>query len=236
MLNGPILQKIWSYILPVLDEYCEVNGDIQVGNASYTQLRERVPVLLSDIMEGAKRVKRIVDELKDFARQRSPHLSDMVEINEVVDKSLGLVNNMIKKSTNHFEVNYGVDIPKFIGNIQRIEQVIINLVINACEALPDTEHSILVSTAYDEQSDNVEIKVRDHGEGMPPEILERIGDPFFTTRRDTGGTGLGLAIATRICKDHDGAIEFDSVPNQGTTVTVRLPVRHPAVDGKEVKK
>ena len=73
MLNSPILHKIWNDISPFLDEYCEKYGDIQVGSATYTQLRERVPVLLSDITEGAKRVKRIVDELKNFAQEKTCH-------------------------------------------------------------------------------------------------------------------------------------------------------------------
>ncbi|MBW2145060.1 MAG: GHKL domain-containing protein [Deltaproteobacteria bacterium] len=133
------------------------------------------------------------------------------------------VSNLLKKATRHFSVGYAANLPGIKGNTQHIEQVAINLIINACEALPDNEHSIQVSTEYDPKSDSVVVKVRDQGEGMFPEVLERIGDPFFTTKRDGGGTGLGLAISTRIINDHGGKIEFDSAPGEGTTVTVTFP-------------
>jgi polar amino acid transport system substrate-binding protein len=87
-----------------------------------------------------------------------------------------------------------------------------------------------VSTGYDESSKSVVMKVSDQGEGMLPEVLERIGDPFFTTKRDTGGTGLGLAISKKIIEDHGGKIEFDSVPGEGTTVKVMVPASHTAND------
>ena len=227
MLNSPILHKIWNDITPVLDEYCQMHGDIRMGNATYTQLGKRVPVLLSDITEGSKRVKRIVDELKNFAQQRPFNLSDRVDLNKTVKTAVGLVSNLIKKATNNFEVGYGENLPIFKGNAQRIEQVAINLIINACEALPDKEHTVGVSTAYDANSDSVVIKVRDQGRGMSSNVLERIGDPFFTTKRDTGGTGLGLAISKKIIEDHKGTIEFDSVPGEGTLVHIMIPVSRP---------
>ncbi|MBW2216586.1 MAG: PAS domain S-box protein [Deltaproteobacteria bacterium] len=226
MLNGPMLQKIWGGILPVLDDYCKEHGDIHISNMSFSQLRERVPVLLSGITEGTKRVKRIVGELKNFAQQRPSDLSEEVNINKTVKKAVVFSSNLSKKATNHFHVEYADSIPSFKGNTQRIEQVAINLIINACEALSDNKHSVRVSTAYDEGSDSAVMTVSDQGEGMLPEVLERIGDPFFTTKRDIGGTGLGLAISKKIIEDHGGKIEFDSVPGEGTTVKVMVPASH----------
>ncbi len=223
MLNGPILQKIWTDTSPILDDYCKEHEDIRVAGVSYSQLSKRVPVLLSDIIEGTKRIKRIVDELKNFARQGPSTLTDDVDINKVVKKAVRFVSNLLKKATRHFSVGYAANLPGIKGNTQHIEQVAINLIINACEALPDNEHSVQVSTEYDHKTDSVVVKVRDQGEGMFPEVLERIGDPFFTTKRDGGGTGLGLAISTRIINDHGGKIEFDSAPGEGTTVTVTFP-------------
>lgn len=230
MLNSPILHKIWNDISPVLDEYCEKNGDIRVGSSKYTQLRERVPVLLSDITEGTKRVKKIVDELKNFSRQKPSDLSEDVDINEAIKTAVGLVSNLIKKATKHFKAEYYENIPLFKGNIQRIEQVAINLIINACEALSNSECATSVSTSYDANSDSVVMSINDEGEGILPEVLERIGDPFFTTKRDTGGTGLGLAITSRIIEDHAGTIEFYSVPGEGTTVKVMIPASHTVND------
>ena len=231
MLNAPIFEKVWNSVTPILEEYCRSNGDFRVSGMSYTQLEERMPLLLKDIKEGAMRVKRIVEDLKDFARQGPSDLTDMVDVNSTIKAAVGLVSNQIKKSTDYFEVEYGLDIPKFKGNTQRIEQVIINLLVNACQALPDKERSIQISTAYDEESSNVLVQVRDQGVGMSAEVLQRIKDPFFTTNRESGGTGLGLVISERIIEDHCGSMKLDSSPGKGTTVTVSLPA-NPSSEGR----
>lgn len=231
MLNAPIFEKVWNSVTPILEEYCRTSGDFRISGMSYTQLQERVPLLLKDIKEGAMRVKRIVEDLKDFARQGPSDLTDMVDVNSTIKAAVGLVSNQIKKSTDYFEVEYGLDIPKFKGNTQRIEQVIINFLVNACQALPDKERSIQISTAYDKEPSNVLVQVRDQGVGMSAEVLQRIKDPFFTTNRESGGTGLGLAISERIIEDHGGTMKLDSSPGKGTTVTVSLPA-NPSSEGR----
>ncbi|MDM8525446.1 ATP-binding protein [Desulfococcaceae bacterium HSG8] len=224
ILNTPILQKVWTSVLPVLDEHCQKYPDFRVGAMNYTRIRERIPRLLSDIADGARRVKDIVYDLRDFARERPSEMSDMVDVNNVVRKSAGLVSNLIRKSTDHFSVNYAPNLPVFRGNAQRIEQVVINLVMNACQSLSDSQHPVSVFTGYDTESASVFIEVRDEGCGIPPEVFQQIKDPFFTTRRDDGGTGLGLAISDRIIEDHGGTSEFMSAPGEGTTVRIAFPV------------
>jgi polar amino acid transport system substrate-binding protein len=223
MLNGPILQKAWQGVRPILDEHFRANGDFQIANMPYTQLSERIPLLVSGITEGAKRVKAIVSDLKEFARQSPAELRDDVNVKKAVKTAVGLVSNVIKKSTNRFAAVYGPDLPLIKGNIQRIEQVIINLLVNACEALSNNQQAIEVSTTYDSDRDCVVLKIKDEGEGMSHEVLQRIKDPFFTTNRESGGTGLGLAISDKIITDHGGAMVFDSVLGQGTSVMLFLP-------------
>jgi PAS domain S-box-containing protein len=224
MLNAPILGKVWSSVTPLLDKICREDGDFHVGNMSYSQLRELVPVLLSDIEDGAMRVKGIVGDLKDFARQTPSEMNDVVDINTAVSKAIALVKNLIKKSTNHLLVDYGENLPQFKGNAQRMEQVVINLLVNSCQALKDSEQSLKVTTGHNKRSSKLVVEIRDKGVGMPPEVLKRIKDPFFTTKRDDGGTGLGLSISDRIIQDHGGTIEFSSQSNKGTTVKVSLPI------------
>lgn len=224
MLNAPTLQKAWAGIKPILDEYYRQKGDFQIAYMSYTELGKEIPALLSDIVDGTKRVKSIVNDLQEFSRQAPPELGDKVDINAVTKHAAGLVSNLIKKSTIRFSVSHESHIPTFKGNAQRIEQVIINLMVNACQALSSKEQAITVATRYSSKSDSVVVEVRDEGNGMPSDVLERIRDPFFTTKRRTGGTGLGLAISDRIVQDHGGTMEFVSAPAQGTTVTICLPV------------
>jgi len=224
MLNAPILQRVWKSIDPVIQKHCMENGDFKVGSMNYSQIQERIPLLMEDIADGAKRVKVIVDDLKNYARQAPPEMNDSVDVNQAVTKASGLVSNLIKKSTDKFSVDCENGLPKFRGNSQRIEQVIVNLMVNACQALTKSSQPISVSTFFDTQAKTVCIRISDGGEGMSEETIEQITDPFFTTKREKGGTGLGLSISDKIVQDHGGFMTFESEIGKGTSVTVSIPV------------
>ena len=224
MLNAPILDRVWRSIVPILDDHMHANGDFKVGQMNYSQLKQRIPTLVGDIHDGADRIKSIVSDLKDYARPTPGTLEDTIDINRVCNKAVGLVSNLIQKSTQQFQANFSDDLPTFRGNAQRIEQVIINLLVNACQALKSTQQSIRLATFADPQRQHVRVTVHDEGAGIAANIMDRIRDPFFTTKRESGGTGLGLAIVERIVSEHGGHIRFTSVPNQGTTVEVTFPV------------
>jgi polar amino acid transport system substrate-binding protein len=173
------------------------------------------------------RVGRIVGDLKDFSGQRPSGLQDVVDINSAVKKSTTLVATMIKKASSEFHAHYAEHLPTFCGNAQRIEQVIINLLVNACQAMAEKRHLLRVTTGYDASSHCVYVEVEDGGCGMEPEIISRITDPFFTSKRDSGGTGLGLSISDTIIREHGGRLEFRSAPGAGTVATMWIPCRSP---------
>jgi signal transduction histidine kinase len=152
-------------------------------------------------------------------------MMQIVNLNMVVKSSLILLGNMVKRATDNLTVELSPRIPTFHGNTQRIEQVVVNLVQNACQALENRSRVISISTDYDEERQRVVLEVRDQGEGIPPENLTKICDPFFTTKREGGGTGLGLSVTSTIVKDHHGELEFHSEPGNGTTVRVLFPVQ-----------
>lgn len=106
--------------------------------------------------------------------------------------------------------------------MQQLEQVIVNLIHNACDALASPDQSISITTKRI-ANNRVAFVIVDQGSGISPDNLAKITDPFFTTKRDTGGTGLGLSISAGIVKDHGGELQFVSEVNKGTTVTVVLP-------------
>jgi polar amino acid transport system substrate-binding protein len=144
-------------------------------------------------------------------------------VNGVVQAAIRLVEPSIRKATRRFEVRYAPDLPRVRGNAQRIEQVMVNLVLNACEALPGPERAVSVATGVEGDRKTVWVRVVDEGAGIAPEHLPRLTDPFFTTKRDAGGTGLGLSVSAGIVKEHGGTLEFRSHPGEGTTVTLSLP-------------
>jgi len=224
MLNTPLLLEAWESILPILNDYYQQQGDFVVGGLQYSEMREHVPVLFSGIVDGAKRIKNIVQELRDFARQHPGELMEDIDINAVVHSALTLVSNMIKKTTDRFDVKYGSALPKLRGNFQRLEQVVINLIQNACYALPDKNRGIFVSTSYDIASSVLQVIVQDEGKGIPPDMMKHIMDPFFTTKRDEGGSGLGLSISNNIINEHGGRLIIASKEGEGTTARVVLPL------------
>jgi two-component system, NtrC family, sensor kinase len=183
-----------------------------------------VPELLDLIHQGAQRIKTIVEDLKSYSRQTPTRLDEQIDINRVVENSIRFTHDLISKATDRFSVNLEQRVPTFTGNRQRIEQVLINLLVNACEALTDRSRAITVETAFDASTCQVICSVRDEGEGVSEENLMQLTDPFFTTKRDTGGTGLGLSVSAGIIDMHGGNIDIAPNPDKGITVTLGFPV------------
>jgi polar amino acid transport system substrate-binding protein len=150
-------------------------------------------------------------------------MNQMVRINAVVDAATLILGSLIKKSTDRFSFESGSGIPPVKGAFQKIEQVVINLISNACQALTDRNQAVTVTTAFTRERGRVIVTVKDEGAGISPENLKHIMNPFFTTKRDSGGTGLGLAITYNIVKEHGGELTIESVPGKGTIATVSLP-------------
>jgi polar amino acid transport system substrate-binding protein len=224
LLNMPILREVYRDAEELLEAQYLNDGDFTLGGLPYSRMRDEVPHLLEEMQEGANRIKRIVEELKDFARLDTSAAVEPVDVNAVVKAAVRLVDSSLRSSTKCFEVGYAPSLPAVLGNAQRIEQVVINLILNACQALPDTEHGISLRTCHDEVAGAVMLTVTDEGTGISPEHLSHLADPFFTTKRESGGTGLGLSVSATIIKEHNGSLEFASTPGVGTTVTLTFPV------------
>ena len=123
-----------------------------------------------------------------------------------------------------FDQHRHSSLPAITGNAQRLEQVVINLIVNACQALQDKDRAIRLVTRVDAAQQWIALEISDEGCGIDKADLARITDPFFTTRREQGGTGLGLAISQRIVQDHGGRMIFESTRGKGTAVLVEFPV------------
>ena len=223
LLNLPVVREAYHDVDAILEEHYRKQGDFTMGGLPYSRMREEIPHMLDDMLTGTQRIRRIVDELRDFARQGPTDLSAGVDLNEVVATAIRLVDGTIRHATDHFEVRYGKQLPAFVGNAQRIEQVIINLLLNACQSLEGSGKSIRIRTSLT-NSDHLCLEVQDQGRGIASDDIPRLSDPFFTTRREEGGTGLGLSVSASIVQEHDGTLTFDSRPGRGTTATLILPL------------
>jgi polar amino acid transport system substrate-binding protein len=155
-----------------------------------------------------------------------------VDLNEIAKAAVRLNHNKIKNATRNFSTDLAPNLPPIRGNRQRLEQVLINLIQNSCEALASQDAAISLASRYDANSDEVEVLVHDQGTGIAEEIINRITDPFFTTKRSYGGTGLGLSVSAGIIKEHQGRLRFSSSPEAGTTATISFPAWREERDDK----
>jgi len=225
MVNAPIIAKICKTIEPILEEHYQSHGDFYIApRIKYSEMNKNIHGIISGILEGAQRIDHFVKELKNFSRPTQATKEPGIDINKVIHGAITLLAKLIKDSTKHFQINLDESIPKIKGNFHRLEQVVINLIENSCQALENQEQEIAISTLYDSTTQQVIIRLEDKGIGMTSETIKRIKNPFFSTKRDCGGTGLGLSISSKIVEDHKGNLEFQSTPGKGTIAKVYLPI------------
>ncbi|MCB1852266.1 MAG: PAS domain S-box protein [Gammaproteobacteria bacterium] len=221
--NASLVAKAWRDITPILNEYYQENGDFAVGGLPFSAVRETFPKLLSDISDNAERIRRIVLNLKHMARQDPGEYSEDVDIQQVMETSMMILHNQIQKHTDSCSVNIPEKLPKVKGNSQQLEQVFINVLLNALQSLSDRTQSIQIDVIHRLENACIDIEVRDEGRGISERDLGRLTEPFFTTRNETGGTGLGLSISRSIMEKHGGRLLFESEVGKGTKVTICIP-------------
>lgn len=223
LVNATIMRDAWNQVTPILKEYQRENGEFNLVGMPFTKMMERADSLYAGILDGSRQIKHIVQSLKEYAGEDPGERNQDVSLNAVVEAAVTLLTNLIRKHTSNFSVTYADLVPAVRGNFQQLEQVVINLLQNACQALSDSSQAVTLQTGVDEASGRVFVRVIDEGEGISAEHLQRVVDPFFTTKRDRGGTGLGLSISSRIIQEHGGTLEFKSQEGEGTTASIYLP-------------
>jgi signal transduction histidine kinase len=169
------------------------------------------------------RIKDIVDNLRDYAREDTVSIRTSININEIVLYAISLLDSQIKKMTTNLNVDLAEYLPPVKASAQQIEQVIINLILNSLQALRDKKKEVLISTAFDKNSRAVIVSIRDEGIGIPSDFVSHIREPFYTTKSGSGGMGLGLFISHSIIEKHRGSLEFESRMDEGTTAVIKLP-------------
>jgi PAS domain S-box-containing protein len=240
-INNPIgyvhsnigtLEGYLGDLFRVLDAYQAVDGALTSCDAEMVRalckeidldfLRHDIPQLMQESKEGISRVKKIVQDLKDFSHVDASQEFVLADLHAGIDSTLNIVAN---------EIKYKADVVKEYGNIPEVEclpsqinQVVMNLCVNAVHAMGPARGTITIRTGC--ADDKVWIEVADNGSGIPPEVLGRIFDPFFTTKPVGKGTGLGLSLSHGIVQKHGGRLEVDSELGKGTIFRITLPIRH----------
>lgn len=186
-------------------------------------LKEDIPALMQESKEGIVRVRKIVQDLKDFSHVEANPQWQFANLTRGIDSTLNVVNNEVKYKAEL--VKEYADLPDVQCMPSQINQVVMNLVVNAAQAIGAERGKITVRSGSG--VDSVWFEVADTGEGIPDEVLPRIFDPFYTTKPVGKGTGLGLSLSYGIIQKHHGKIDVQTEIGKGTTMRVTLPIRQP---------
>jgi PAS domain S-box-containing protein len=215
---GDGLQSIFA----VAESGEKVDDTIRIAGMSYGEFKDAAAAAVGDIESSTKRINHIVQELKRLVRGGGSTLFEQTDVNEVVTVVADLSKHSINKATDEFHLDLESHLPMIPADRIGLEQVILNLLQNACQALPSRDKAIEIRTTR--AADWIQIEVIDEGIGIPEENLSDIAESFFTTKGEAGGTGLGLSVSLRILKEHGGTLTFKSEVGHGTTAVARLPL------------
>jgi signal transduction histidine kinase/HAMP domain-containing protein len=187
------------------------------------EFRNRLPEMLSGIVKSSTLIDGIIKNLRDFSADAPGRGAALFDVNTAIRNAVDLMGAHIKRSTDRFTMELSSGLPRTRGSAQRLEQVFINLILNACQSLGGRDKAITVRSCPGETRATLRVMVCDEGAGIPAEILPRMGEAFLTTREASGGTGLGLHVSKAIVTAHDGTLELKSKQGVGTEAMVTLP-------------
>ena len=199
------------------------------AQAALMDLDENSPLRsdLDKIVEQVDRMDKIVKNIRFFAR-KSEFKLEVIDINKPIENSLMLLTQQLKVHNIQMNVSLGKNLPKIKGDANQLEQVFLNLISNARDAIDSSirlkSGKITIKTALNKDRKNIEVTFKDIGCGIPKKDLENVFNPFFTTKSPGGGMGLGLSIVYRIIENHQGKIEVSSLEGKWTKFRIVLPV------------
>lgn len=216
--NIQTLERFWEDLGPLLGEF-DI-GDEQVGR-KVEYIVEQMPGIMDGMRKGVHKISRIVDGLKGYCRTNGGNAC-AVDINECINSSLELCHNSLKYHV-RVEKDLADDLPTVGADAQQMEQVFVNLFVNASHAIDSSEEGLLEIRSY-VKGCKVVVEVADNGSGIAEEHIDEIWKPFFTTKDVDKGTGLGLYTIMNIVREHGGDIEAGNRECGGAVFTVVLPV------------
>jgi two-component system NtrC family sensor kinase len=213
-LAASVAHELNNPLTVILGVACLLRDQSEPGSKVETQL--------GVVSEQATRAGKIARSLLDFSRKRESR-HEPVNINVLVPRTLELMGAKLRRRSVQIETRLAPDLPAMLGDADQLTQVLINLVGNAADAMPDGGR-LVVATEVRPDTDSVVLSVSDTGTGISEAQLPHIFDAFYTTKPEGKGTGLGLSVTAGIVKGHSGTIEVESEPGRGTTMRVCLPL------------
>ncbi|MCF6286175.1 MAG: ATP-binding protein, partial [Candidatus Hydrogenedentes bacterium] len=206
LLSGNVqtLEKFW----PVVQQSLEQSAGESGADSRLDFILEEVPNILGGMRKGVVRISKIVKGLKTYSHREKSDDLEPVQINDAIHSSLELCENALKRTATT-KLKLASDLPEVMAAAHQLEQVFVNMIVNACDAMrPKAPGEITVTTRHED--DEIVVVFEDTGPGIPAEILEKIWDPFYTTKGIGKGTGLGLSISLGIIDNHGGSYRVEN--------------------------
>ena len=226
IFNIPILRDYLKKLIPIIDDHARNHQDFELFSMSYPEFRQDVFRILDNIEHASSRISETGSGFKEFVSIASAERRGWVDVGSVIGKSAALCRSQTRKTVRSFEVNIAEDFPLIFTDSVALEQVLVNLLINAAKAVDDENSWVMVSAKLgNTQQDDLIIEVSDNGCGMDEKTREMIFDPFFTTRVQDDGSGLGLFVSKNLIDKMGGRIEVESNLGVGSTFRIVLQRR-----------
>ena len=224
----PILRDYLHELIPIIDEYANGRADFEIANMTYDDFRQDLFRLIENITHGSGRIDSIVSQLKAFSHIQGRQKLAEISVGTVLERVITLADAQIKRMVKRFDKAIPAQLPVIVTDSHAIEQIVLNLLINACQAADKTDSWVSVKAGLPASPPYaLAIEVGDNGCGMEAETLRHIFDPLFTTKGPDTGTGLGLYVCHNLAEGIGAAIDVKSDPGAGSTFTLLLPdLRH----------
>jgi C4-dicarboxylate-specific signal transduction histidine kinase len=222
--NIPILKDYIEELVPIIDRFAAKRPDLEFCHMSYREFREDLFKLMDNIKNGAARISSFVSNLREFSQSDADLLKKNVDFKSVVEKVIAICGKKLNRTVNSIELNIPPNLPRIYTAPHAIEQVLLNLLINAAQAADKEDSRVILNISIGSTlQDHLIIDVIDNGGGIDDASKDRLFDPFYTTRMADGGTGLGLYVCHNLIQGLGGRIEVQSQPGKGSKFTVILP-------------
>lgn len=222
--NIPILRDYLKKLIPIVEEYGKLHQDLGLFGMSYPEFREDIFKLLDNIEHGSSRINSIASELREFSRKKDKNERVWLDIKQVIEKVVAICRAKIEKIVRSLEFNIPENLPPILADSETLEQILVNILINAAQAADKEDSWIRLSVQLGNTwRDHLIIEISDNGCGMDKETKGKIFDPFFTTKGPEEGTGLGLYVCHNLIEGLGGRIEVESEPGQGSSFRIMLP-------------
>ncbi|MGO9310671.1 MAG: sensor histidine kinase [Spirochaetia bacterium] len=221
--NATLLSRASPQLAAVLEAAAAGTEGHLIAGLDAEEFRHRWPEMVSAVVKSSALIDAIIRNLRDFSADSPGQDAVLFDVNTAIRGAVELVAAYIRRATDCFTLELHPGLPRTRGNAQRLEQVFINLILNACQSLERRDTPITVRSCPGQTSATLQVIVRDEGSGIPAEILPRVREAFFTTRGERGGTGLGLYVSNAIVSALGGTLQLTSTRGVGTEATVTLP-------------